>query len=177
MITQSIIDAFLGCVVGKYFTFITVTNAEITPICRCLSTGSGSFLSDKMEKIFKTIGKALNTGMGIDFFGSRGPTKVSSYLKTFVCLLIHVLSLILQTCFLVFGLNESAIEKFFLYCTLPGTGAIFIQFLQLWWNKQRFCEFIDWVRSRYLQREPMLVDDLSRSYFQPCPVKLRKYSV
>lgn len=128
----------------------------------------------KMEKIFKTIGLFLKSGMGIDFFESRSS---KGFLKTLLCIFIHVFSLILQAYYLISDLNENSIETFLLYCTLPGTLAIFVQYLQLWYNKQRFCEFIDWVRICYLRRKPLLVDDLSKTYFQALPPKMRQYSV
>lgn len=114
--------------------------------------------------------------MGIDFFEHRRTT-ISDYLKTFLNILFQGMVILLQYYFLVYDLNENAMEKFLLYITAPGTTLVLLQYIHFVYNKKNFLELMDWVKSRYLKRQTKLVDDLSKAYFLECPDKIEKIGV
>lgn len=127
-----------------------------------------------MEKSFKIIEKCLNSVMGIDIFGNR-PTKISGYLKTLLCTLLLILSILLEIYFLAFDLNENLEQKIILCCGFPSCLVVSILFFLFLYNKTEYCKLIHWVKERYFVRSSKLVDNLSQAYFKECSEKIGKF--
>lgn len=130
-----------------------------------------------MEKTFKIIENCLNTVMGVNILDNQ-PNHISGSLKTLFCVAFLTFTIWLEFYFLAFDLTKNSVEKFLLYCNLPGTVVILIQVLRFLNNKVKYCELVDWVRGRYLRRpQSKMVDDLSKLYFQECSNFINKISV